>query len=85
MPNPSKSQHQDEFEPRNDWLDRLARFNEHFGRFVRDAAGVLLIAFALMTVLALGGYTKGALLTPWAAWLSPRFGWGSYLVVLAIG
>jgi len=85
MPNPSKHRPQDDFEPRNDWLDRLARFNEHFGRFVRDAAGVLLIAFALITLLALGGYTKGALLTPWAAWLSPRFGWGSYLVVLAIG
>ena len=85
MPNPSKPRHQDEFEPRNDWLDRLAHFNEHFGRFVRDAAGVLLIAFALMSVLALGGYTKGALLTPWASVLSLQFGWGAYLVAIAIG
>lgn len=72
-------------EPRNDWLDRLARFNEHFGRFVRDAFGVLLIAVALMTFLALGRYTQGALLTPWADVLSLWFGWGAYLVGFAIG
>lgn len=41
-------------EVRDDWLDRLARFNQHFGRFLRDAVGVLLIAFALMSFLALG-------------------------------
>jgi S-DNA-T family DNA segregation ATPase FtsK/SpoIIIE len=70
---------------RDDWLDRLARFNEHFGRFVRDALGVLLIAAALMSFLALGGYTRGALLTPWSDLLSLQFGWGSYLVAIAIG
>jgi S-DNA-T family DNA segregation ATPase FtsK/SpoIIIE len=85
MPNPSKPQHQEEFDPRNDWLDRLARFDQHFGRFARDAAGVLLIAFALMSVLALGGYTNGALLNPWASTLSVQFGWGAYLVIIAIG
>ena len=70
---------------RDDWLDRLARFNEHFGRFVRDALGVVLIAAAIMSFLALGGYTRGALLTPWSDVLSLQFGWGAYLVVLAIG
>ncbi len=39
--------------PRNDWLERLARFNTQFGRFLRDAAGVLFIAFALMSLLAI--------------------------------
>src|ERR1041384_3917500 len=71
-------------EMRDDWLDSLARFNQHFGRFLRDALGVLLIAFALISFLALGGYTKGMLLTPWISLLSLWFGWGSYLVVLAI-
>ncbi|NWG06250.1 MAG: DNA translocase FtsK [Chloroflexi bacterium] len=85
MLTPPRSRHRYESDTRNDWLDRLARFNQHFGRYVRDAAGVLLIALAVMTVLALGGYTEGALLTRWAGWLSPRFGWGSYLVALAIG
>ena len=85
MPKQSKPQNTYESEMRDDWLDRLARFNEHFGRFVRDALGVILIAAALMCFLALGGYTRGALLTPWSDVLSLQFGWGAYLVVLAIG
>ena len=31
----------------DDWLDRVARFNQHFGRFARDTIGVVLIAAAL--------------------------------------
>lgn len=74
-----------ETETRGEWLDRLAQFNRHFGRFLRDALGVTLIAFALMSLLALTGFTEGALLTPWADLLSLWFGWGAYLIVLAIG
>jgi S-DNA-T family DNA segregation ATPase FtsK/SpoIIIE len=74
-----------ESEVQEDWLDRFARFNQHFGRFSRDALGVLLIAAALMTLLALRGSTKGVLLTPWANMLLVWFGWGAYLIVLAIG
>lgn len=85
MPKHSKPQRTYESESRDDWLDRLARFNQHFGRFVRDALGVLLIAASLMSFLALGGYTRGALLTPWSDLLSLQFGWGAYLVVIAIG
>ena len=69
----------------DDWLDRVGRFNQHFGRFARDTFGVVLIAAALMTLLALRGYTEGVLLTPWAKWLSLWFGWGAYLVVVAVG
>src|SRR6185369_1342962 len=83
MRNPSEQPRYDS-EMRDDWLDSLARFNQHFGRFLRDAVGVLLIAFALMSLLALTGYTKGILLTPWVSLISRWFGWGSYLVVLAI-
>ncbi|HET9588490.1 MAG TPA: DNA translocase FtsK [Anaerolineales bacterium] len=85
MPKHSSSQHTYEPELRGDWLDRLARFNEHFGRFLRDALGVSLIAVAIMSFLALRGYTQGSLLTPWASLLSLWFGWGSYLIVIAIG
>jgi len=84
MPKHSNPPHAYEPELREDWLDRLARFNQHFGRFVRDGLGVLLIATALMSFLALRGYTQGALLTPWASLLSLWFGWGSYLIVIAI-
>lgn len=69
----------------SDWLVQLARLNEHFGRFIRDAFGVLLIASALMTFLALGGYTEGLILTPWAGLISLWFGWGAYLIVAGLG
>jgi len=67
------------------WLDRLAQFNRHFGRFIRDALGLILIAAALMTLLALQNLTQGLLLTPWIAKLRLGFGWGAYLVVAAVG
>src|SRR5258705_10286037 len=81
----SESQRVYESEVSDDWLDRLARFNQHFGRFVRDTLGVVLIAMALIILLALRGYTQGVLLTPWVGRLALWFGWGAYLVVLAIG
>ncbi len=69
----------------NDWLERLSRFNLHFGRFLRDAIGVLLVAFALMSLLAVLRFTDGALLTPFADSLKLWFGWGSYLVLFGLG
>jgi S-DNA-T family DNA segregation ATPase FtsK/SpoIIIE len=71
--------------PDSDWLDRLLRLNLHFGRFARDATGVLLLAFAIMTLLALAGFSQGVLLAPWAGLLLLWFGWGSYLVAVSIG
>jgi S-DNA-T family DNA segregation ATPase FtsK/SpoIIIE len=85
MSKTSEPQHVYESEVGDDWLDRVARFNQHFGRFVRDTFGIVLIAAALMTLLALRGYTEGVLLTPWAELLSLWLGWGSYLIVIAIG
>jgi S-DNA-T family DNA segregation ATPase FtsK/SpoIIIE len=85
MSKSSEPQNIYESEIHDDWLDRFARFNQHFGRFIRDAVGLLLIAVALMTLLALRGYTEGVLLTPWADRLSVWFGWGAYLIVIAIG
>jgi DNA segregation ATPase FtsK/SpoIIIE, S-DNA-T family len=85
MPNRSTTQPSYEPEVRDDWLGRLARFNLHFGRSIRDALGIFLIAFAAMTLLALGRLTGGVLLTPWAGLLSLWFGWGAYIVALAIG
>ncbi|MGE5378136.1 MAG: DNA translocase FtsK [Bacteroidota bacterium] len=85
MSNRSAEQPSYEPEVRDDWLARFARFNAQFGRFMRDALGVFLIAMALLTLLALGGFTSGMLLTPLAGVLSLWFGWGSYLVALAVG
>jgi S-DNA-T family DNA segregation ATPase FtsK/SpoIIIE len=83
MANNSEPQRVYESELSDDWLDRLARFNQHFGRFVRDVLGVLLIAAALIIFLALRGYTQGVLLTPWVSRLALWFGWGAYLIVFA--
>ncbi len=70
--------------PSNDWLDRLSRFNLHFGRYLRDAIGVFLIAMALMSILAFWNLTAGLLLTPWSTFLASWFGWGSYLLIIAM-
>lgn len=80
-----QSRSQPEPEPRNNWLDRLARFDDHFGKYARDAFGVFMLAAALMTFLALGKFTQGWILTPWADLLSLWLGWGAYLVVVAFG
>lgn len=83
---PRKRQYsQTELPPQNNWLDRLARFNTQFGRFLRDAIGVALIAFALMSLLAVWEFTDGILLTPFSILLRRWVGWGSLLVIFGIG
>ena len=69
----------------SDWLDRFEHFNLHFGRYLRDIGGVLLVAVALMSLLALWNLSSGILLTPWSDFLSKWFGWGSYVAIVAIG
>jgi S-DNA-T family DNA segregation ATPase FtsK/SpoIIIE len=82
---PANPRNSPQEEPSNDWLDRLTRFNLHFGRFLRDVGGVILLAFAAMTLMALWGITHGVLLTFWVGKiLKPWLGWGSYLLILAI-
>ncbi|NWG34335.1 MAG: DNA translocase FtsK [Chloroflexi bacterium] len=85
MTKPSRQDHRYAHESRSDWLDWLVRLQLHFGRFVRDILGILLIAFAVMTFMALRGQTGGALLTRWVGLLSLWLGWGAYLVLLGIG
>ncbi len=55
-----------------------------FRRFAADAAGLLLLAAAVMTLVALLGFTGGSLLTPWAGFLRRWLGWGSVSVVLTL-
>lgn len=68
-----------------DWLDYLARLNLHFGRFARDVAGVILLAFALMSLLGLWNITRGAVVTPFSRLLATWLGWGSYLFIAGVG
>jgi len=74
-----------------DWLDRLMWLNDHYGRFARDAVGVILLAIGLMTFLSLlradeviSAGTQGRLLSLLAGFLSVWFGWGGYLVSVSI-
>ncbi len=73
------------FSESSDWLDRLTKVKLHFGRFASDIGGVLLLAIALVSLLALFGWTEGEWLTPWVEFLGIWFGWGSYLAVISIG
>ena len=85
MTNRSKSTRTYKAESPNDWLDRFASFNQHFGRFMRDMLGVILIAFSLITFLSIRGSTEGVFITWWTDLISLWFGWGSYLIVFWIG
>ncbi|MGD8406780.1 MAG: DNA translocase FtsK, partial [Anaerolineales bacterium] len=69
----------------NDWLDRLVRFNQHFGRFARDASGVFLLASAVMIFLGLMEVSQGTVLLFVTDRLSYWLGWGSYLAAISIG
>jgi S-DNA-T family DNA segregation ATPase FtsK/SpoIIIE len=63
-------------------MDRLARIQTHFGRFLWDILGVLLCAIALLTLLGIFGLSKGSLLEVWVAALYAWLGWGDLLLVL---
>src|SRR5450759_5109045 len=65
-----------------DWVDRLARLETHFGRFLWDILGVLLLAFALMTLVGILGLSNGSLLELWITILGTWLGWGNILVIL---
>jgi S-DNA-T family DNA segregation ATPase FtsK/SpoIIIE len=84
---PEKHHYRAEGPPRPDFVDWLQRTQNHFGRFAFDIGGVLLFAFAVMTLLALLGWgTKDSLmLTPWALTLWRWLGYGSLFIVLAAG
>ncbi|HUF37205.1 MAG TPA: DNA translocase FtsK [Anaerolineales bacterium] len=71
-------------EPAGGWGGGPAGIWLRFQRFFWDVGGIFILAFALMTLLALLGITGGALLTPWSALLLRWLGGGSYIVVLIV-
>lgn len=67
-------------------LDKVWRQVAHFQRYFSDFAGVLLLALALMSILALlFPHLASGILYWWAHLLSAWFGWGAAWPVLAIG
>jgi S-DNA-T family DNA segregation ATPase FtsK/SpoIIIE len=74
--------HSGEREPaQGDWLNHAARLQLHFGRYVRDAAGVACLTVALLGLLASLGWTGGTVLSPASAFFSTWLGWGRFLLV----
>jgi S-DNA-T family DNA segregation ATPase FtsK/SpoIIIE len=84
----------------SEWLQSLARFNLRFGRFARDIIGIAVIAFAIMSLFAilefsgnqnqpLDGKTTtfvgGVVLNFIAGGLTLWFGWGSFIILFAVG
>lgn len=82
---PVKRQYRAEEPAHPNLVDWLLHFQNHFGRFAFDIGGVILFAFALMTILALLGLTGGSLLTPWSLTLWRWLGYGSLFIVIAAG
>jgi len=68
-------------------LDGTMRLLTRFERFAWDIGGVIALAFALMTLLALflPQLTRGVLLSWWAGKLQMWFGWGSIWVIVMTG
>lgn len=67
------------------FLARLARLRASLGDFASEAAGVFLLALALITFLGLIGVTGGAWISPWVGLWRRWLGWGSVLVVFGLG
>ena len=65
------------------WTNRLTRFETHFGRFLWDIFGIVLMAFALLTLLGILGLSKGTLLENWSSFLGNWLGWGSLIFIFA--
>ncbi|HEX7973268.1 MAG TPA: DNA translocase FtsK [Anaerolineales bacterium] len=77
---------QPESEPQPSRLERLMRLVARFERLLWDAVGVILLALALMTLLALvAPQLAGGILDWWVQALKLWFGWGSLWLALFIG
>lgn len=63
------------------WLQSL---RAGLGDYASEAAGLLVLALAVLTLLGLLGFTAGAWLDPWVRLWSRWLGWGSVLVVLGL-
>ena len=69
------------------WMERALNLVARFTRFGWDLLGTLLVAFAVLTILALLGLTSGTLVSPLEWFLRHWLGWGSWLVpiIAALG
>jgi S-DNA-T family DNA segregation ATPase FtsK/SpoIIIE len=85
IPPSAKNAWGDFSQPFKSGLNRMVDVSTHFGRFSQDIFSVVLVLFALLSLLALLGVTGGFLLSPWADFLKRWFGWGAPLLIIASG
>ena len=63
----------------SNWFERMVRLSTRFERFAWDIGGVLCIALALMTLLAIWfPDSAGGLLVMWGEFLRKWMGWGAF-------
>ena len=66
-------------------VEKIFTFWKKIESFSWDFLGLLLIAIALITLLALLDFTKGTLITPWALFLRKWLGFGSFFAAAIVG
>lgn len=62
--------------------DHLQRLSERFDDTTLNVFGIVIMAFALMSLLAITKLTSGTLLIPWVNMLMRWFGFGSYIIMI---
>ncbi len=67
------------------FFQRFIGFFTQFRRFGWDIIGILLILFAVVSLLGVINISRGLLITPWIEFLTRRLGWGSSLGILMVG
>src|SRR5512138_3780004 len=83
---PAKTEPKSKAKP--DKAPRRRELRHRFGARTREIIGVLLMALALLSLLALSGLTRGTLSDGWSQLLYRLFGWGAFafaLMLAAIG
>ncbi len=67
------------------WVDWLVSILNRFNRYGWDILGVALLALALLVCIGLLGFTGGFFISPLVQLLKRWLGWGSVLLVVALG
>lgn len=80
-----KSESQNPLKTQEGWFETVIGFITRFNRYGLDVFGIILLVLALLLILALLGFTRGALITPFVDFLYKWLGIGSILLVLMAG
>ncbi|MFN3742186.1 MAG: DNA translocase FtsK [Anaerolineales bacterium] len=68
--------------PSPGWETSLLQILRRLARFASDFAALFLITLALLSLMAIHGWSQGILIKPWGTLLRDWLGWGSYLFIL---